>query len=135
MSTQIQKNILLPDRLNQISGMIVDSALAIHRYYGPGLLESVYEECLIIELTERGLVVESQVTLPINYRDHLLKKGLKLDLLVEKSVIVEIKSVDQILPIHQSQLLTYLKITNLRLGLVINFNAKLIKEGIKRVVH
>jgi len=135
MSTQITRIKPLPDRLNEISGIIVDSALAIHRYYGPGLLESIYEECLIFELTERGLIVESQVTLPINYHDHRLKKGLKLDLLVEKSVIVEIKSVDQILTLHQSQLLTYLKITNCRLGLVINFNEKLIKDGIKRVVH
>jgi GxxExxY protein len=88
----------IPDHLNQISGAIVDSALAIHRYYGPGMLESIYEECLIIELTERGFKVESQVTLPIEYRGHHLKKGLKLDLLVEKSVIAEIKSVDQNYP-------------------------------------
>ncbi len=135
MNTQTRIFKPIPDRLNEISGAIVDSALTIHRYFGPGLLESIYEECLIIELEDRGFKVESQVTLPVDYKEHRLKKGLKLDIIVEKSVIVEIKSVDQILSIHELQLLTYLKVTNCRLGLIINFNAKLIKDGIKRIVH
>lgn len=125
----------LPERFNKISGIIVDSALAVHRYYGPGLRESLYEESLILELTERGLLVESQVMLPVHYHARTLKQRLILDLLVEKCVIVEIKSVKEILPVHESQLLTYLKITDLRPGLILNFNAPLMKDGIKRIIR
>jgi GxxExxY protein len=125
----------LPKRFNDISGIIVDSALAVHKYYGPGLKESLYEESLILELTDRGLLVESQVTLPVHYYERTLKQRLILDLLVEKCVIVEIKSVAQILPVFETQLLTYLKITGLRLGLIINFNVPLVKDGIRRIIR
>jgi GxxExxY protein len=124
----------LPVYLNKISGAIVDAAFSVHTTLGPGLLESIYEECLIIELIERGLRVESQVLLPINYKGRLLKRQLRIDLIAEKSVIVEIKNVENILPVHEAQLITYLKLSGLRLGLIINFNSALIKDGIKRIV-
>ena len=131
----VKKFAPLPERFNKISGAIVDSALAVHRYYGPGLKESLYEESLIIELTDRGILAESQVTLPVQYYKRTLKQRLVLDLLIEKSIIVEIKSTNGILSVHEQQLLTYLKITGLRLGLIINFNAPLIKQGIKRIIR
>ncbi len=125
----------LPPHTNAVSRAIVDAALAVHRYYGPGLRENLYEESLILELTSRGLMVESQVMLPVHYYQQLLKQQLVLDLLVEKCVVVEIKSVSEILPVYEKQLLTYLKITGLRLGLIINFNVPLIKDGIKRIIR
>ena len=125
----------IPESYNKITGIIVDSALAVHRYYGPGLKESLYAESLILELMDRGLLVESQVVLPVHYYQRLLKQKLIIDLLVEKCVVVEIKSVREILPVHETQLLTYLKITDLRQGLILNFNAKLMKDGIKRLIR
>jgi len=129
------KFVPLPEELNKISGIIVDSALTVHKYYGPGLKESIYEESLILELTKRGVNVESQVTLSVHYYEQTLKQRLKLDLLVEKSIIVEIKSAQEIITVHEAQLLTYLKITGLRLGLIINFDTPLIKNGIKRIIR
>jgi GxxExxY protein len=123
----------LPMHLNKISGAIVDAAFAVHTTLGPGLLESIYEECLIIELIERGLMVESQVLRPINYKGRWLKRRLRIDLIIEKSVVVEIKTVENILPVHEAQLITYLKLSGHRLGLIINFNSALIKDGIKRI--
>ncbi len=134
MSYVLDKKGPFPIHLNKISGAVVDAAFAVHTTLGPGLLESVYEECLIIELIERGLVVESQVLLPINYKGRPLKRQLRIDLVVEKSVIVEIKNVENILPVHEAQLITYLKISGRRPGLIINFNSALIKDGIKRIV-
>lgn len=125
----------LPERTNWVSGAVVDSALAVHRYYGPGFRESLYEESMILELKDRGLLVESQVMYPVHYHHRLLKQRIVLDLLVEKCVVVENKSVPNILPVHETQLLTYLKITGLRLGLIINFNVPLIKDGIKRLIR
>lgn len=113
---------------------VVDSSLAVHRTLGPGLLESVYEVCLEHELCNRGLTVERQVSLPIVYGKVHLDAGLRLDLLVSNSVIVELKSVEALLPVHRAQVLTYLKLTGHRLGLLINFNVPLIRNGIKRIV-
>jgi len=123
-----------PAHLNKISGAIVDAAFAVHTTLGPGLLESIYQDCLIIELIERGLKVESQVLLPINYKGRLLKRKLRIDLVVEKSIILEIKNIEKILPVHEAQLITYLKLSGHRLGLIINFNSALIKDGIKRII-
>ncbi len=117
---------------NEISKIIVDCALKVHRALGPGLLESAYEECLFYELTKRYLTVEKQKPLPLVYEEDA---GYRVDLLVNKKVIVEIKSVENLTDVHLAQVLTYLKLSHCRLGLLINFNVALIKYGIRRVVN
>lgn len=124
----------LPPRVNELAKTAVDAVYRVHSGLGPGLLESVYEVCLAHELRKRGLVVEQQVAIPIVYDDIRLESGLRLDLLVEQALIIELKSVEALLPIHRAQMLTYLKLTGRRLGLLINFNVPLIRDGIKRVV-
>jgi GxxExxY protein len=124
----------IPEEVNRIAKEVVDAAFAVHSNLGPGLLESVYEACLAHELRKSGLAVQSQVELPIEYDGIRLDAGLRLDLLVENSVIVELKAVEAILPVHTAQVLTYLKLTGHRLGLLINFNVPLIRDGIKRMV-
>jgi len=124
----------LPDGINEISGAIVDAAFAVHSELGPGLLESIYEQCLLIELMNRDLQVDRQIAVPVVYKDRKLDAGFRVDLLVEKSIIIELKAVDSVLPIHTAQLLTYLKLTNKRLGHLINFNVTRIKYGIHRVI-
>ena len=112
----------------------IESAFKVHRQLGPGLLESVYHTCLLHELKKSGLQTESQKVLPVIYDGLKLDAGLRLDIVVQGQVILEIKAVEALLPVHQAQLLTYLKLTGLRLGLLINFNTTLLKDGIKRVV-
>jgi GxxExxY protein len=112
---------------------VVDAAFAVHKEIGPGLLESVYEVCLCHELKIRKVPFASQVSLPITYKGLRLDAGLRLDLLVADSIIVELKSVQRIEPVFEAQLLSYLKLTGLRLGLLINFNVPLIKHGISRI--
>lgn len=121
-------------RLNGISGAIVDAALQVHRTLGPGLLESVYEQCLCYELRSRGLKCDRQVPVPVIYGDVRIETGLCLDLLVESLVIVELKAVEQMHPLYEAQLLTYLKLAKKELGLLINFNVPLLKHGIKRII-
>jgi len=123
------------DCLNELSRVVVDSALVVHRELGPGLLESVYEACLCEELRSRNLRVDRQAKLAIHYRGKELDADFRLDLLVEGQLILELKAVDTILPIHKAQLLTYLKLTQCRLGLLINFNVPLIKDGIHRLAN
>lgn len=118
----------------RIAKQIVDAALQVHKALGPGLLESVYETCLVYELNQRGFKVETQVNVPIIYKGIRLDAGLRLDMLVEDLVIVELKAVETMTPLFDAQLLTYLKLTQHRLGLLINFNVSLIKDGIKRLV-
>lgn len=113
---------------------MVDSALAVHRALGPGLLESVYEACLAEELRQRGLLVERQVGVPVAYGEARLEVGFRIDLLVEKSVVVEIKSIDALASIHTAQVLTYLRFSGHRLGYLINFNSSLLKNGLRRLV-
>ena len=113
---------------------IIGAAIEVHRGLGPGLLESAYEACLIYELRLRGINVKAQQPLPVFYKDVMLDCGYRLDLLVEDQVIVELKSVKELLSIHEAQLLSYLKISNCRRGLLINFNVKMLKEGIKRFI-
>ena len=120
---------------NEISREIVDAALKVHKQLGPGLLESAYEECLYYELIKRELLVEKQKTLPLVYEEVKLDAGYRIDLLIEKKVIVEIKSVEVLNDVHLAQILTYLKLSGCKLGLLINFNVALIKQGIKRVVN
>jgi GxxExxY protein len=121
--------------LNEITEVVIGAAIEVHRELGPGLLESSYEECLCRELTLRGVSFERQVPLPVFYKGAELDCGYRLDLVVENKVIVEIKAVESLLPIHEAQLLTYLRLGDKRLGLLINFNVPLLKSGIKRIVH
>jgi GxxExxY protein len=123
------------ERLNRITDAIIGAAIAVHKALGPGLLESAYEACLSFELAQRGLRVEQQKPLPVVYRDVRLDCGYRIDLLVEDSVIVEVKSVDSLLPIHHAQLLSYLRLSNRRVGLLINFNVRVVKDAISRVVN
>ena len=120
---------------NEISGQIVDAAYRVHTALGPGLLESVYEEVLAYELRKRGLNVIQQQSIPVVYEDVLVEIGFRADLLVEDRVIVEIKSIAEIAPVHKKQLLTYLRLADKRVGLLINFNEFLIKDGITRIVN
>ena len=120
---------------NEISKIIVDVCYTIHIKLGPGLLESVYETILEYELISKGLKVERQKALPVLWNDKKMDIGFRTDLIVEEKVIIEIKSVENIIPVHPKQLLTYLKITGLKLGLLINFNEVLIKNGITRIVN
>jgi GxxExxY protein len=125
----------LPAELERVATQIVDAAFKVHTELGPGLLESVYEKCLAHELTKRGLNVERQVRVPIVYDGVVLDEPLRLDLLVEESVIVEVKAVEKMHPVFRCQMLTYLKLSHKRLGFMINFNVPLIKNGIDRVIR
>jgi GxxExxY protein len=120
---------------NEIAKIIVDAAFKIHTTLGPGLLESVYESVLAYELKQRGLLVVRQQPIPVIYETVRLEEGFRADLLVEGKVIVELKSVEAIAPVHKKQVLTYLRLTNLKLGLLINFGDALIKDGISRIVN
>ncbi|MBD2414389.1 GxxExxY protein [Nostoc calcicola FACHB-389] len=120
---------------NSLSGVIVGCGMRVHTALGPGLLESAYEECLYYELRKKGLNVGKQVPLPLIYEEVKLDCVYRLDLIVENQVIIEVKSVESINPIHSVQLLTYLKLTNCKLGLILNFNVLHLKEGIKRVAN
>ena len=121
--------------IEEVAKIIVDSAIKIHRALGPGLLESAYQQCLAYELHKRGLHVDTEVLLPIVYDGQQIDAGYRIDMLVEGCVIIENKAVDQMLPIHQAQLLTYLKLRDCRLGFLLNWNVRLMKDGIKRMVN
>jgi GxxExxY protein len=125
----------MKDRLNQVTETIMGAAIEVHRALGPGLLESAYEACLAYELGKRGFKVERQWPLPVVYRDVRLDCGYRIDLLVEESVIVELKAVEKLAPIHEAQLLSYLKLSGCRVGLLINFNVKVLKNGVRRIVN
>ena len=120
---------------NEISKIVFESALKVHRSLGPGLLESAYEECLFYELKKLNLSVEKQKALPLIYEDVKLDVGYRIDIIVENKFIIEIKSVVELNDVHLAQLLTYLKLSNCKLGLLINFNVRLLKEGVRRVVN
>ncbi len=121
-------------RINEITRTIIGAAMKVHSALGPGLLESAYEACLLFELHDAGLKAESQVLLPVVYKEVKIDLGYRLDLVVEDSVIVELKSVDAINPVHEAQLLSYLKLSQKHVGLIINFNVVHLKDGIKRLV-
>ena len=122
------------EEIERVAREIVDAAFKVHPKLGPGLLESTYRIVMTYELRKRGLDVKVEVPLPVVYEDVRLDAGYRLDLLVNDSVVVELKSVEKLIPLHDAQLLTYLKLTGYRLGILINFNTKLIKDGIKRIV-
>ena len=123
----------IPEHMNQTSGAVVSAAYAVHSILGPGLLESVHEKCLEHALRRRGLLVQRQLLLPIEFEGLRIPSGLRLDILVIDSVVVEVKAAEAVLPVHKAQLLTYLKLSGHRLGLLINFNVPLIRNGITRV--
>ena len=120
--------------LNALTSRIIGSAIEIHRILGPGLLESVYQACLFFELQKSGLQVDTQKTVPVVYKDVKLDIGFRADAILERTVIVEIKSVVAVAPIHRAQILTYLKLTGCQAGLLINFNVPVLKQGITRVL-
>lgn len=122
-------------RGGEVTEQILGAAIAVHRALGPGLLESAYEACLAFELLERRLHIERQSALPVVYRGVRIDCGYRLDIVVEGMVVVEIKAVERLLPIHDAQILTYLKLSGLPLGLLLNFNVPMMREGIRRFVH
>lgn len=124
----------IPIDTERVATAVLDGAFAVHRTLGPGLLESVYEVCLCHELNQRGMAFTSQASLPIVYAGIRLDAGLRLDLLVENRVVVELKAVETLLPVFDAQVLTYLKLTGMRLGPLINFNVPVLKQGVKRIV-
>jgi GxxExxY protein len=122
-------------KLNDISGAVIGSAIRVHRALGPGLLESAYEGCLVYELAQQGIQCKTQQKLPVNYRGVSIEVGYRVDVIVENAVILEVKTVKKIIPIHEAQLLSYLKMSKLKLGLILNFNTMILKSGIKRIVN
>lgn len=120
---------------NEITGQIIDAAIKVHTALGPGLLESAYEVCLTHELRQRGMKVQAQVVLPIQYNRLNLDAGYRIDLLVEDIVIVELKAVEKMLPLYDAQILSYLRLRRLQVGLLINFNVVKLKEGLRRIVN
>jgi GxxExxY protein len=122
-------------KINEITEIIIGAAIAVHRELGPGLLESAYEACLAYEPAQRGLKVELQKPLPVAYHQVRLDCGYRIDMLVEDKVIIELKAVEKLEPIHEAQLLSYLKLSGCSVGLLINFNVRVLKHGIKRLVH
>ena len=121
--------------LNQLTGEIIGAAIEVHKTLGPGLLESAYEECFCRELELKKIPYERQKELPIEYKGVRLNCGYRLDVIVSNKVILEIKSCESILPIHEAQLLTYLKLTGIKIGILINFNVPMLKDGIKRIAN
>ncbi|MFA5292627.1 MAG: GxxExxY protein [Phycisphaerae bacterium] len=119
---------------DSLSKKLIGCAIEVHKKLGPGLLESTYEKCLSYELTNAGIKHNVQKEVPVEYKGVVLECGYRIDLLVENNIIVELKSVDKVLPIHEAQLLTYMKLTGIKIGLLINFNVKRLKDGIKRFV-
>ncbi len=122
-------------RLDRLSASVVDAAITVHSALGPGLLESAYEACLVHELSERGIPVASQVTLPVKYRGTSVDAGYRLDMVVGGVLIIEVKAVEKVLPIHSAQLLTYLKLSGMKVGFLMNFNTSLMRDGITRMVN
>ena len=124
-----------PLRHNEMTELIIKAAIEVHRELGPGLLESIYETCLAHELRERGIPFLQQLAVPIMYKGVRMSNDLKLDLLVDDRIIVEVKAVEEFHPVHQAQLLTYLKLTDKRIGLLLNFNSPILVKGIKRMMN
>jgi GxxExxY protein len=123
------------EALNKLAATILDAAIAVHRELGPGLLESVYQLCLVKELRNRGIRIDTLVPVQLHYKGEPLNKEFVIDMLVENEIILELKAVEIVLPVHEAQLISYLKITDKRLGFLINFNVPLLKQGFKRFVN
>jgi GxxExxY protein len=125
----------MKEELNRLTELVIGAGIRVHRELGPGLLESAYEACLEFELKSLGLQVERQKALPVRYRNVVVECGYRIDLLVEGKVIVELKSIEKLAPIHDAQLLSYLKLSSCHVGLLLNFNVPALRDGIKRIVH
>lgn len=123
------------EKYNEVTGKILQAAIAVHKELGPGLLESVYEYCLCKELHSSGLSAVNQYMLPLYYKGENLNKDFRIDVLVENKILIEIKAVERILPVHEAQVISYLKMANLKVGLLINFNVPVIKQGFRRFVN
>jgi GxxExxY protein len=123
------------ERFNALSKEILDSSIAVHKEMGPGLLEAVYQHCLVKELRMRNIKVDTMVPVPLVYKGYLLNKDYVIDILVEDEIIIELKSVEGILPVHEAQIISYLKLADKRLGFLINFNVPMLKDGFKRFVN
>jgi GxxExxY protein len=123
------------DDLNALTEQIIGAAIEVHRELGPGLLESTYEACLVHELRLRGIVVEVEKEMSVRYKNLLVEKAYKIDILAQNAIVIELKAVEKIHPIHEAQILTYLKLSGARVGLLINFNVKLLEDGITRVIR
>ena len=123
------------EALDQVTRKIIGAAINVHRALGPGLLEGTYEACLAYELVQLGLKVERQKELPVHYRGVIIDCGYRLDLLVEDEVVIEVKAVEQLLPVHQAQVMSYLRMSGFRVGLLLNFNVRVLKQGLKRIVN
>jgi GxxExxY protein len=123
------------EEIELVATQLVDSMLAVHRELGPGLLESTYQACLAYELRERGIEVRCEVELPVKYKGLDIEAGYRIDMLVSDCIVIENKSVQELVPIHEAQLLTYMKLSGCRLGFLVNWNVPLIKDGIKRIVN
>lgn len=121
-------------KINELTGKIIGCAIEVHKNPGPGLLESAYEECLTFELVEKGLNIRRQQAVPVVYKDIKLECGYRIDILVEESVVIELKVVDELNPVHTAQILTYMKFSKMRYGLLINFNVTMLKNGIRRFI-
>ena len=128
-------HVIIPDEIEHLASQAINAALAVHRALGPGLLENAYEECLAIELVESGLRVERQKTIPLTYRGHTIDAAYRLDLIVNDRLLIEVKSLEALNPVHRVQVSTYLKLLRLPLGLLINFNVPLLKNGVHRVLN
>jgi len=123
-----------PEKRDPLTEKVIGCAIEVHRILGPGLLESAYQRCMLFELRKQGLAVETEVPMPVNYKGEIMDCGYRVDMLVEKSLILELKAVDAILPIHQAQLLTYMKLSGIHLGLLINFHQPRLVDGLKRFI-
>lgn len=124
-----------PDLGPALTRDIIGCAIEVHKYFGPGLLENIYEECLVIELARKGLDVQKQVSMPVIYHGHVLENAYRIDLWVDQKVVIELKAVERILPVHEAQILSYMKLSKSPLGLLINFNETLLKNGVKRFAY
>ena len=123
------------DKENELATTVIGCALEVHKVLGPGFLESAYQQCLCVELKSKGLTFQKELNIPIEYKGELIKHGYRIDVLVENCLVLELKAVDEINAAHKAQVLTYLKIGGYKLGLLINFNEKLLKNGLKRIIN
>ena len=137
MNYEESKNPKTPinQQIETLASSAIDASVGVHRELGPGLLESVYEQCLLHELTARGISTKTQVSVPVSYRGLHLETGFRADLILDDALLIELKAVESLLPVHQAQIITYLKLTRLPLGLLINFNVPLLKDGLHRFIH
>ena len=135
LTAEIAENAEMEEIINSITSSIIGAAINVHRELGPGLLESTYEACLVHELAQEGIKVERQKALPVVYRGVRLDCGYRIDLLVQGQVVVEVKAVGRLEPIHRAQVLSYLKLSGCKVGLLINFNVKMLKDGVCRLVN